>query len=134
VLSKRPCSKLLSPGIQIALSQQGLGNCLCEEVAKKECGCYEGDRNCDCEGEARRRVQMYKLLRQLLKVSVELIDVGRVVARFDASYYAFGVVITTEDNDGRTARDLAEGSDRVIKALNGEEPDFYIYKDHMILL
>ena len=36
-----------------------------------------------------------------------------------------GSVITTEDNDGRTARDLAEGSDRAIKALNGEEPDFY---------
>ena len=28
-----------------------------------------------------------------------------------------GSVITTEDNDGRTARDLAEGSDRAIKAL-----------------
>jgi ankyrin repeat protein len=37
-----------------------------------------------------------------------------------------GSVITTEDNDGRTARDLAEGSDRAIKALNGEEPDFYL--------
>jgi hypothetical protein len=35
-------------------------------------------------------------------------------------------VITTEDNDGRTAGDLAKGSDRAIKALNGEEPDFYI--------
>ena len=28
-----------------------------------------------------------------------------------------GSVITTEDNDGRTARDLAKGSDRIIKAL-----------------
>lgn len=36
-----------------------------------------------------------------------------------------GSVITTEDNDGRTARDLAEGSDRAIKVLNGEETDFY---------
>jgi ankyrin repeat protein len=33
-----------------------------------------------------------------------------------------GSVVTTEDNDRRTARDLAEGSDRAIKALNGEEP------------
>ena len=39
-----------------------------------------------------------------------------------------------ENNDGRTARDLAEGSDRAIKALNGEEPDFYIYEGRMILL
>jgi hypothetical protein len=39
-----------------------------------------------------------------------------------------------EDNDGRMARDLAEGSDRAIKALNGEELDFYMYKDRMILL
>jgi hypothetical protein len=45
-----------------------------------------------------------------------------------------GSVVTTEDNDGRTARDLAEGSDRAIKALDGEEPDFYMYKDRMILL
>jgi ankyrin repeat protein len=45
-----------------------------------------------------------------------------------------GSVMMTEDNDGRTARDLAEGSDRAIKALNGEEPDFYMYKDRMILL
>jgi ankyrin repeat protein len=43
-------------------------------------------------------------------------------------------VVTTEDNDGRTARDLAEGSDRAIKAHDGEEPDFYMYKDRMILL
>jgi ankyrin repeat protein len=45
-----------------------------------------------------------------------------------------GSLVTTEDNDGRTARDLAEGSDRAIKALNGEEPGFYTYKDRMILL
>jgi hypothetical protein len=45
-----------------------------------------------------------------------------------------GSVVTTKDNDARTARDLAEGSDRAIKALNGEEPDFYMYKDRMILL
>jgi hypothetical protein len=45
-----------------------------------------------------------------------------------------GSVVTTKDNDARTARDLAEGSDRAIKALNGEEPDFYIYKYRMILL
>jgi ankyrin repeat protein len=45
-----------------------------------------------------------------------------------------GLMVTTEDNDGRTARDLAEGSDRAIKALNGEEPDFYIYEGRMILL
>jgi hypothetical protein len=45
-----------------------------------------------------------------------------------------GSVITTEDYDKHTARDLAEGSDRVIKAFDGEEPDFYMYKDRMILL
>jgi ankyrin repeat protein len=45
-----------------------------------------------------------------------------------------GSVATAEDNDGRTARDLAEGSDRAIKALNGEEPDLYIYEDRIILL
>jgi hypothetical protein len=45
-----------------------------------------------------------------------------------------GLVVIIEDNNGRTARDLAEGSDRAIKALNSEEPDFYIYKDRMILL
>ena len=45
-----------------------------------------------------------------------------------------GLVVTTEDNDGRTARDLAKGSDRAIKALDSEEPDFYMYKDRMILL
>jgi ankyrin repeat protein len=44
-----------------------------------------------------------------------------------------GSVVTTEGNNGRTARDLAEGSDRAIKALNGEEPDFYMYEDRMIL-
>jgi hypothetical protein len=43
-------------------------------------------------------------------------------------------VVTTEDNDRRTARDLAKGSDRSIKALNSEEPDFYIYKNRIILL
>ena len=42
--------------------------------------------------------------------------------------------MTTEDNDGRTARDLAEGLGRAIKALNGEEPDSYMYEDRMILL
>jgi len=45
-----------------------------------------------------------------------------------------GSVVTTKDNDARTARDLAEGSDRAIKALKGEEPDFYMYKDRMVLL
>jgi hypothetical protein len=34
-------------------------------------------------------------------------------------------VATIEDDDRRTARDLAEGSGRSIKALNSEEPDFY---------
>jgi hypothetical protein len=43
-------------------------------------------------------------------------------------------VVTTEDNDRRTARDLAKGLDRAIKALDSEEPDFYMYKDRMILL
>jgi hypothetical protein len=32
----------------------------------------------------------------------------------------------TEDNDRRMAHDLAKGLDRVIKALNSEELDFYI--------
>jgi ankyrin repeat protein len=36
-------------------------------------------------------------------------------------------VITAEDYNGRTARDLAEGSVHAIKALNGEELDFYMY-------
>jgi ankyrin repeat protein len=36
-------------------------------------------------------------------------------------------VITTEDYNGRTARDLAEGSVHAIKALNVEELDFYMY-------
>jgi ankyrin repeat protein len=45
-----------------------------------------------------------------------------------------GLVVTTKDNDKRTARDLAKGSDRAIKAHDGEEPDFYMYKDHIILL
>jgi hypothetical protein len=44
------------------------------------------------------------------------------------------LVVTTEDNNGRITRDLAEGSDRAIKALNSKEPDFYMYKDRMILL
>jgi hypothetical protein len=43
-----------------------------------------------------------------------------------------GSVVTTKDNDARTARDLTEGSDRAIKALNGEELDFYVYKDRML--
>jgi hypothetical protein len=46
----------------VACEESGV-NCLCEEVAKKECGYYEGDRNCDYEGEALRRVEIYKLLR-----------------------------------------------------------------------
>ena len=37
-----------------------------------------------------------------------------------------GLLITTEDNDRRTARDLAKGLDHVIKALNGKELDFYM--------
>ena len=45
-----------------------------------------------------------------------------------------GSVVTTEDNNKRTARDLAEGSDHAIKALDSKEPDFYMYKDRMILL
>jgi ankyrin repeat protein len=45
-----------------------------------------------------------------------------------------GLIVTTEDNNGRTARDLAKGLDYIIKALNGKEPDFYIYKDYIILL
>ena len=45
-----------------------------------------------------------------------------------------GSVVITEDNSGCTARDLAEGSDCAIKALNDEEPEFYIYEDCMILL
>jgi hypothetical protein len=43
-------------------------------------------------------------------------------------------MVTTEDNAKGTARDLAKGLDRAIKALNGEEPDFYIYEGRMILL
>jgi ankyrin repeat protein len=43
-------------------------------------------------------------------------------------------VVTTKDNNKRMARDLAKGSDRAIKALDGEKPDFYMYKDRMILL
>ena len=31
-----------------------------------------------------------------------------------------------EDSYRRTARNLAEGSDRAIKALDSEEPDFYV--------
>jgi hypothetical protein len=31
-------------------------------------------------------------------------------------------------------REHAEGSNGAIKVLNGEEPDFYMYKDRMILL
>jgi ankyrin repeat protein len=38
-----------------------------------------------------------------------------------------GSVVITEDNNRRTARDLAEGLDRAIKALNGKESDLYIY-------
>lgn len=45
-----------------------------------------------------------------------------------------GLIVIMEDNNGRTARDLAKGLDRAIKALNGKEPDFYIYKGYMILL
>jgi ankyrin repeat protein len=45
-----------------------------------------------------------------------------------------GSVVITEDNDKRTARNLAEGSDRIIKALNGEESNFYMYEDRIILL
>jgi hypothetical protein len=44
-----------------------------------------------------------------------------------------GLIIITEDNNKRITRDLAKGLDRVIKAFNSEEPDFYIYKDCMIL-
>jgi hypothetical protein len=43
-------------------------------------------------------------------------------------------VVTTEDNNKRTARDLAKGSNRAIKAYNSEKPDFYMYKDRIILL
>jgi ankyrin repeat protein len=47
-----------------------------------------------------------------------------------------GIVVTTKDNYGRTARNLAEetGAERTIKALNGKEPEFYIYEDCVILL
>ena len=45
-----------------------------------------------------------------------------------------GSVIITEDNNQYTARDLAKGSDHEIKALNSKKPDFYIYRDHIILL
>jgi hypothetical protein len=44
------------------------------------------------------------------------------------------LVVTTEDNNKRIARDLAKGSDCAIKALNSKEPDFYMYKDRIILL
>jgi len=43
-----------------------------------------------------------------------------------------GLVITIEDNDGRMACDLAESSDYAVKALDDEEPDFYIYKYYII--
>lgn len=45
-----------------------------------------------------------------------------------------GLVVTTKDNNTRTARDLAKGLDRATKALNSKEPDFYMYKDYIILL
>jgi hypothetical protein len=45
-----------------------------------------------------------------------------------------GLLVIIENNNRYTARDLAEGSDRAIKALNGKEPGFYTYKDYMILL
>lgn len=57
---------------------------------------------------------MYKLLRQLLKVSVELTDVGRVVARFHASHYAFGA-------EGVELSEVDERIDKVRKALEESE-------------
>jgi ankyrin repeat protein len=47
-----------------------------------------------------------------------------------------GIVVTTKDNLGRTARDVAEesGSERAVRALNGEQPEFYLYEGRMILL
>jgi hypothetical protein len=48
--------------------------------------------------------------------------------------YGAEVRLVDKHNNGRTARDLAKGSDRVIKAHDGEEPDFYMYKDRIILL
>ncbi len=47
-----------------------------------------------------------------------------------------GSVVTTEDNYRHTSRDVAKeaGSERVIKALNSEEPEFYMYNGCMILL
>jgi ankyrin repeat protein len=44
------------------------------------------------------------------------------------------LVITTKNNNTHITRDLAKGSDRAIKALNNKKPDFYIYKDYIILL
>jgi hypothetical protein len=49
-----------------------------------------------------------------LKVSVELTDVGRVVARFDASYYAFGA-------EGVELSKVDERIDKVREALEESE-------------
>jgi ankyrin repeat protein len=45
-------------------------------------------------------------------------------------------VVTTEDNRGHTARDVAEkaGSDHAIKAFNDKETGFIIYDSRMIQL
>ncbi|KFY18801.1 hypothetical protein V491_04698, partial [Pseudogymnoascus sp. VKM F-3775] len=47
-----------------------------------------------------------------------------------------GAVLHAVDNDGHTAHDLAEerGQERAIKALDGEEPGFYIYEGRIIVL
>ena len=45
-----------------------------------------------------------------------------------------GLIVIIEDNNKRIARDLAKGLSYVIKAFNSKEPDFYIYKDCIILL
>jgi ankyrin repeat protein len=47
-----------------------------------------------------------------------------------------GAVVDAVDNDGHTARDLAEEMDQgpAIKALDGEEPGFYIFEGRLIVL
>ena len=47
-----------------------------------------------------------------------------------------GAVLHAVDNDGHTARDLAEEMDQgpAIKALDGEEPGFYIFEGRLIVL
>jgi len=78
------------------------------------------------------------------KAKVELVDkLSRILLHYFARlrYRAAtkllvnrGLIVITEDNNKRIIRDLAKGSNYAIKAFNGKEPGFYIYKDRIILL